>query len=148
MALNQQDDPEHGDGDIQTADGVRWPLCLEDEMGEPVKFPIRLPRREIEEADGGVRNQIAARDYTLVDSATHLVVCRPFYNGIQSQGASKEITRANDHMKKVIVYRPPEDVRGTTTSHPFESLTMTHDSEDAFFSDVERLGMHSNSSTA
>ena len=71
----------------------RWPICLPDLIDEHIPFPITLPRSEVEEVIKDIKNQIASRDYTLVDSVSYLAVYRPFYNKIQSQGIQKEIDR-------------------------------------------------------
>ena len=118
----------------------RWPICLPDLIDEHIPFPITLPSSEVEEVIKDIKNQIVSRDYTLVDSASYLAVYRPFYNKIQSQGIQKEIDRANDHMKRVLVYHPTKDTDGTVVAaHPFGSRTQTYNDEDEFFNGLQNL---------
>ena len=118
----------------------RWPICLDDLIAPDIPLPVALPRNEIEEVVKDIGNQIASRDYTLVDASSYLTVYRPFYNKIPSKGAEKEIDRANDHMKRVLVYHPKEDyVNSVATAHPFGSRTKTYDLMKDFFEDLQRL---------
>ena len=118
----------------------RWPICLDDLVVSEIPFPITLSRKEIEEVTKDIENQIVSRDYTLVDAASYLTVYRPFYNNTPSKGAEKEIDRANDHMKRVLVYHPQEDyIDSTATTHPFGSRTTVYDKKDEFFDDLQKI---------
>jgi hypothetical protein len=100
----------------------RWVLDPLDPLMNDVKYPITIPRLEIEEALKDIGNQIASRDYTLVDSSLFLAVYRPVYQGIPSRGVEAEIKRANNHGKRVIMYHPKEDKRlapASISTHPF-----------------------------
>ncbi|MEC4849105.1 MAG: hypothetical protein RI100_07950 [Nitrosarchaeum sp.] len=100
----------------------RWFLDPLEPLTDDVKYPIVIPRTQIEEALKDINNQIASRDYTLVDSSLFLAVYRPVYKGQLSRGVDAEIKRANNHMKKVIMYHPEEDQKlspKATSTHPF-----------------------------
>ena len=126
---------------VSVTEDDRWPICLEGLVAPDIPLPVTLPRREIEEAVRDIGNQIASRDYTLVDASSYLTVYRPFYNKKPSKGAEKEIDRANDHMKRVLVYHPEEDYADSTaaTTHPFGSRTKTHDTKEDFFEDLQKI---------
>lgn len=100
----------------------RWALDPLDPLTNDVKYPITIPRIQIEEALNDIGNQIASRDYTLVDSSLFLAVYRPIYKGEPSRGVEAEIKRANNHGKKVIMYHPKEDKKlapKSVSTHPF-----------------------------
>lgn len=125
---------------VRVTQNDRWPICLDDLVAPDIPLPVTLLRNEIEEVVKDIGNQIASRDYTLVDASSYLTVYRPFYNKKQSKGAEKEIDRANDHMKRVLVYHPKEDyVDSAATTHPFGSRTKTYDMEKNFFGDLQNL---------
>ena len=125
---------------VKVTQNDRWPICLDGLVTPDIPLPATLPRNEIEDVVKDVGNQIASRDYTLVDAASYLMVYRPFYNKKPSKGAEKEIDRANDHMKRVLVYHPREDYVGSAaTTHPFGSRTKTYDTKEDFFGDLQRL---------
>lgn len=118
----------------------RWPICLDGLVAPDIQFPIVLPRREIEEVIKDIGNQIVSRDYAFVDASSYLAVYRPVYCKKVSKGAEKEIDRANDHMKRVLIYHPKEDhIDPTATTHPFGARTTTYDDKDAFFEGLQRL---------
>ena len=125
---------------VKVTQNDRWPICLDDLVAPDMPLPITLPKNEIDEVVKDIENQIASRDYTLVDASSYLTVYRPFYNKIPSKGAEKEINRANDHMKRVLVYHPKEDYVGSAaTTHPFGSRTKTYDIKEDFFKDLQTL---------
>ncbi len=118
----------------------RWPIDLSDMIDEHILLPVDLPRREIEEVVRDIENQIASRDYTLVDTASYLAVYRPFYNKIPSEGVGKEIDRANNHMIRVLVHHPIEDhIEEIATTHPFGSKTKTFDVKKDLFDSLQKL---------
>ena len=118
----------------------RWPICLDDLIMPDMPLPVTLSRKEIEEVIKDIGNQIASRDYTLVDASSYLMVYRPFYNKILSKGAEKEIDRANDHAKRVLVYYPKEDyIDSAATTHPFGPRTNTYDKKEDFFKALQKL---------
>lgn len=126
---------------VKVTKNDRWPICLDGLIAPDMPLPVVLPRNEIEEVIKDIGNQIASRDYTLVDASFYLTVYRPFYNKKPSKGAEKEIDRANDHMKRVLVYHPAEDHVGTAaaTTHPFGSRAKTYDEKERFFEDLQKL---------
>ena len=124
---------------VEVTQNDRWPICLDDLVAPDIQLPVTLPRNEIEDVVKDIGNQIASRDYTLVDASSYLTVYRPFYNKIPSKGAEKEIDRANDHMKRVLVYHPKEDYESSSTIRPFGSRTKTYNLMEDFIKDLQRL---------
>jgi len=102
----------------------RWPFEISNILVDEVKWPIEIPRHQIEDALPDVNNQIASRDYTLVDSSLFLAVYRPFFKGNPSRGVDAEIKRAITHFKKVIMLNPKidqEQTKPSISTHPFGS---------------------------
>lgn len=125
---------------VKVTKGDRWPICLDDLIAPDIPLPVTLPKNEIEESIEDIGNQIASRDYTLVDASSYLTVYRPFYNKIPSKGAEKEIDRANDHMKRVLVFHPKEDhADAATKPHPFGSRTKTYYKKSDFFDNLQKF---------
>jgi len=117
----------------------RWPLELTNLNAKKVKWPIKIPANEIDEVGDDINNQIKSRDYTLVDTATHLAVYRPFFNGKLSRGVDAEIKRANAHFSEVIVYHPKEDQIDGGTTHPFEGNVTIFEDEKIFIKHLQKL---------
>ena len=118
----------------------RWPLELTNLNAKKVKWPFQIPTNEIDDVGADINNQIKSRDYTLVDTATHLAVYRPYFNGKFSRGVDAEIKRANAHFSEVIVYHPEEDqIDGGDTTHPFEgNVTIFKDKKD-FINHLQKI---------
>ena len=107
---------------VTISNNHRWPFEIPETLAEDVHWPITIPRNQIEEIIPDVNNQIASRDFTLVDSSLFLAVYRPIFNGILSRGVDAEIKRAINHFKKVIVFNPKDDqgkYSKSSTTHPF-----------------------------
>ena len=120
----------------------RWPFEIPDSLADDVQWPIEIPRDQVEDAIPDVKNQIASRDYTLVDSSLFLSVYRPIFNGILSRGVDAEIKRANNHFKKVIVYHPENDQKKstlTTSTHPFGSKVDQFDDKQKFIDYLQQV---------
>lgn len=114
----------------------RWPLEISNSLAENIKWPITIPRDQVEDAIKDVINQIATRDYTLVDNSLFLTVYRPIYDGKLSRGVDAEIKRANAHTKRVIMYHPKEDQEkysASSSTHPFGNKVDPFDSKEKFF---------------
>ena len=125
---------------VKITQNDRWPISLDNLIVSDMPLPVTLSINEIKEVVKDIGNQIASRDYTLVDNSVYLTVYRPFYNKIPSKGVEKEIDRANGHMKRVLVYHPKEDyIDSAVTSHPFGSRTKTYDIKEDFFKDLQKL---------
>lgn len=118
----------------------RWPLDLKNINAKKIKWPIRLPVDEIDQIGEDIKNQIKSRDYTLVDTATHLAVYRPYFNGNLSKGVDAEIKRANDNFSDVVVYHPKEDqIEEGDTTHPFGDQATTFDDKKEFIRHLQKL---------
>jgi len=118
----------------------RWPLDIGNLNTKKIKWPIKIPVIEIEQVGDDINNQIKSRDYTLVDTATHLAVYRPYFNGKLSKGVDAEVKRANDNFSDVIVYHPKEDqIKEGDTTHPFgDTITMFEDKKE-FIEHLQKL---------
>ena len=118
----------------------RWPLNAINLTVKKTKWPIQIPVEEIEEVGNDINNQIKSRDYTLVDTATHLAVYRPYFNGKLSKGVDAEIKRANDNFSDVIVYHPKIDhIEEGATTHPFGSNITLFDDEKRFIQHLQKV---------
>ena len=119
---------------------ARWPLDLTNLNTAKVKWPIKFPVEEIDLVGDDILNQIKSRDYTLVDTASHLAVYRPYFNGNLSKGVDAEIKRANASLSDVVVYHPNEDqINESSTTHPFgDDVTMKDDKKD-FINHLQKL---------
>ena len=119
----------------------RWPTEIK-ELADPVKWPIEIPKTQVKEAIPDVSNQIASRDYTLVDSSLFLAVYRPLYNGNLSRGVDAEIKRATNHMKKVIMYNPKADQKKypqSQSTHPFGNKVDPFNVKKSFFEHIQKV---------
>lgn len=118
----------------------RWPIELTDLDAKEAAWPIELPAHEIDQVGADISNQIRSRDYTLVDTATHLAVYRPFFNGKTSQGVEAEIKRANDNFSSTIVYHPSEDQKDEGASpRPFGNICTMFDDKKEFIEHLQKL---------
>jgi len=100
----------------------RWPLEISDPIIPPPNWPIELPKQEIEEVEKDISNQLQSRDFALVDSAKHLAVYRPFYEGIRSDGVDAEIKHAIESGSTITVFSLEEDeTKAGISSSPFAS---------------------------
>ncbi len=118
----------------------RWPLNITNLNAKKVKWPIKIPSSEIEEVGNDISNQIKSRDYTLVDTATHLAVYRPYFNGKLSKGVEAEIRRANDNFSDVVVYHPKIDhIDEGNTTHPFGSSVTMFDDKNKFIQHLQMV---------
>lgn len=110
----------------------RWPLGEIGPVSRGPAWPVEIPRSEVDEvlpsrgpgsgrAAGDIENQIASRDYRLVEDANFLAVYRPMFNMKKSAGVDAEIRYAKEFGKKVVVYHPPQDSGGDAASSPFGS---------------------------
>jgi hypothetical protein len=140
FALNRERGKNKGIQKLVFKEKERWPLELTSINAQKPKWPITIPASEIDEVGNDINNQIKSRDYTLVDTATHLAVYRPYYNGKLSKGVDAEIKRANDNFSNVIVYHPKEDQKDEGKStHPFgDNLTMFEDKKE-FVNHLQKL---------
>ena len=123
-----------GGGAVSVEKRHRWDLGEVAPLADEPRWPIAIPRREVEEvlavlanghgaAQGDVENQITSRDYHLVELANYLAVYRPFMNGRKSRGVEAELFHARQHGRKALAYHPDAD-RGAgegATTHPFEN---------------------------
>lgn len=118
----------------------RWPIDLPNLLVKEPKWPISIPKQEIEEVSKDIRNQIASRDYTLVDSSHFLTVYRPYFHGEESKGVIAEIKHANEYGKKVIVFYPPDDYqKENSTTHPFGEKVDQFDVKEKFVEHLQKL---------
>lgn len=140
FALQKARSKNSGIQNIRFQEEDRWPTELTDLDTKDVTWPIRLPAHEIDQVGADITNQIRSRDYTLVDTATHLAVYRPFFNGKMSQGVDAEIKRANDNFSKVVVYHPTEDRKDEGASpHPFGNVGVTFADKKKFVEHLQKL---------
>ena len=117
----------------------RWPIKLTNLDVKEIVWPIELPAHEIDQVGADINNQIRSRDYTLVDTATHLAVYRPFFNGKMSQGVDAEIKRANDNFSSVIVYHPKTDQKDEGASaRPFGNIGVMFDDKKEFIEHLQK----------
>jgi hypothetical protein len=118
----------------------RWPLNITNLNTKKIKWPIKIPSSEIDEVGNDIINQIKSRDYTLVDTATHLAVYRPYFNGKLSKGVEAEIRRANDNFSDVIVYHPKIDhIDEGNTTHPFGANVTLFDDKNKFIQHLQKV---------
>lgn len=118
----------------------RWPIDLPNLLVKEPKWPILIPKQEIKEVSKDIRNQIASRDYTLVDSSHFLTVYRPYFHGEESKGVTAEIKHANEYGKKVLVYYPSEDYQEENpTTHPFGDKVDQIDVKEKFVEHLQKL---------
>ena len=118
----------------------RWPIDLPNSLVKEPKWPISIPKQEIEEVSKDIRNQIASRDYTLVDSSHFLTVYRPYFHGEESKGVTAEIKHANEYGKKVIVFYPSHDYqKENPTTHPFGEKVDQFDIKEKFVEHLQKL---------
>lgn len=141
------------DGDtVSVEEGHRWPLGEVAQLADEPGWPIRIPKREVEEvlavlgnghgpAQGDVENQITSRDYHLVEIANYLAVYRPFMNRKRSRGVEAELLHARQHGRKALAYHPDGDRpegEGATT-HPFEDKFESVPTMGGFEERLERM---------
>lgn len=129
--------------DVQTLrfqEEDRWPIKITNTCTEDVKWPIEIPANEIDQVVLPIDDQIRSRDYTLVDTATHLVVYRPFFNGKRSLGVDAEIKRANETFSNVMVYHPESDkTEDGVSTHPFGSNITTFEDQKEFMAHIRNI---------
>lgn len=120
----------------------RWPLENSNSLADEVKWPITIPSDQVEDAIKDINNQIATRDYTLVDTSIFLCVYRPLFDGKLSRGVDAEIKRANAHMKRVIMYNPKEDQEKqsqASSTHPFGNRVDPFEDREKFFEHIQQV---------
>lgn len=118
----------------------RWPLEIQDSVISPPRWPIKIPRREIEEVKKDISDQIQSRDYALVDAAKYLAVYRPYYLGNRSEGTDAEIKHAKESGSIVIVYSPKHDEsKAGLDSSPFASKTHHFQVKNDFIQHLQKL---------
>ena len=117
----------------------RWPIDLPGVLVDEPEWPIKIPLRQIEEVYSDIRNQIASRDYILVDSSRVLAVYRPHLGGELSRGVDAEIKHAKEYGKKVVVYIPKNDQTTGKTTHPFGSRIVQFEDKKMFVEHLQSL---------
>ena len=118
----------------------RWPISITNLNTKKTKWPIKIPVNEIDQVGDDINNQIKSRDYTLVDTATHLAVYRPYFNGKLSKGVDAEVKRANDNFSDVVVYHPQIDhIDEGNTTHPFGSSVTMFDDKNKFIQHLQKV---------
>lgn len=143
---------EASDTTVNVEKKDRWCLGEVKPLADEPRWPISIPRREVEEvlavlnngggaAQGDVENQITSRDYHLVELANCLAVYRPFMDRKKSRGVEAELFHAKQHGRKALAYYPkcdrPEDEGATT--HPFESKFDSIPTMDEFTRRLEEM---------
>ena len=143
---------EADDDTVSVEKRHRWPLGEVTPLADEPRWPITIPRREVEEvlavlanghgaAQGDVENQITSRDYRLVELATCLAVYRPFMGRRKSRGVEAELFHAMQHGRKALAYHPDMDQpadEGATT-HPFENKFDGIPTMEGFTDRLERM---------
>lgn len=138
---------------VQVKKEYRWPLGRVSPLANEPGWPIRIPRREVQEVlasmrnganlvQGDIENQITSRDYHLVELANYLAVYRPFMGGAASMGVDAEIKHAVEHGRKVVAYHPKGDLPaggGRASTHPFGNKMAVMPTQQKFEGHLERL---------
>ena len=130
-ALNEAND-ESEPSSILLKKDHRWPLDLDNILTDGPQWPIQIPHGEVNEVKKDIQNQIASRDYILVESSKTLAAYRPYLGGTLSTGVDAEIKHAKEYAKKVVVYNPKEDYGNNNTS-PFDSKIASFATPEKFY---------------
>lgn len=83
-------------------------------LSPPPTSIVTVPVGQIEAADGGIRDDVAVRDYRLLAQSRALAVFNPQYDGARPRGVRDEIEQAQTTARPVLIYQDPKyDPEGT-----------------------------------